>query len=101
MDCMQGWGPQAHWFWIIPVGFIALMFVLYANVLRHTTDWRAGPWHGQGWGPWGSHGGAHWAGRHGGETARQILDRRYANSELTKEQYDQMKRDIEADRSAS
>lgn len=28
------------------------------------------------------------------ETAREILDRRYASGEITKEQYDQMKRDI-------
>ena len=27
-------------------------------------------------------------------TARDILDRRYASGEITKEQYDQMKRDI-------
>ncbi len=30
------------------------------------------------------------------ESARTILDRRYAKSEITKEQYEAMKRDLEA-----
>lgn len=30
------------------------------------------------------------------ETPRQILDRRYASGEITREQYEQTKRDIEA-----
>ncbi len=31
-----------------------------------------------------------------GPTARDILDRRYASGEITREQYDQMKRDLAA-----
>jgi len=31
----------------------------------------------------------------GPETARAVLDRRYAEGELTKEQYEAMKRDLE------
>jgi len=31
----------------------------------------------------------------GRETAREILDRRYASGDIAKEQYEQMKRDIE------
>jgi uncharacterized membrane protein len=33
--------------------------------------------------------------RRGSETAHQILGRRYASGEITKEQYEQMKLDIE------
>lgn len=102
MDCMQGWGPHVHWLWIIPVAIIFLMFALYANAMRYTTDWRSSPWYGPGWGPWSHSGvGDGWMSRHGGETARHVLDRRYAAGEITKEQYDQMKRDIESDRGSS
>jgi hypothetical protein len=33
------------------------------------------------------------------EDARAVLDRRYANGEITKEQYEEVRRDIESDRS--
>ena len=33
----------------------------------------------------------------GGQTARQILDKRYAGGDLTREEYERMRRDIEAD----
>ena len=37
-----------------------------------------------------------WASHCGPEPARAILDRRYAKGEITKEQYEAMKRDLEA-----
>lgn len=96
MDCTH-WGPHMHWFWVMPLVFMILMFIFIAFMMRRAGDWRGGrggaPWSG-----WGiSHGpsGSAWS----AETPRQILDRRYASGELTKEQYDQMKRDIELDRS--
>ena len=39
--------------------------------------------------------------RYAPENAREILERRYANGEISKDQYDQIKRDIEPDRSLS
>ena len=33
-----------------------------------------------------------------GETAQEILDRRYASGEISKEQYEQMKQDMRPDR---
>lgn len=33
----------------------------------------------------------------GGQTARQILDKRYAGGDLTREEYERMRRDIETD----
>jgi putative membrane protein len=41
------------------------------------------------WGPWHSADGST------SETARQILDKRYARGEITSEQYEQMKRSLD------
>lgn len=70
-------GSGMGWMWIFPVMFFTVMLV--ALVLF----WRRGslPWCGM-------------MGTHSHETPRQILDRRYAGGEITREQYDQMKRDL-------
>ncbi len=94
MDCSQWWGPQFSFFWIIPLIFMILMLAFLVFVFRRAGDWRGEGWHGHGWGPFGSQGpgpASQWR----GETPRQILDRRYASGEITKEQYNQMKQDIE------
>lgn len=98
MDCTQWWwGPPMHWFWVVPLVFMILMVVFVAFAVRRAGDWRSG--HGQGgvpWQGWGPSDGPR-ARMGTGETPRQILDRRYASGELTKEQYEQMKRDLGLD----
>jgi putative membrane protein len=98
MDCSQWaqwWGPHFSFFWIIPLIFMILMFVFVVFLFRHAGDWRGGGWHGHGWGPSGWHGPGAASQSWDKETPRQILDRRYASGEITKEQYAQMKQDIE------
>lgn len=71
------WWPGFGFMWIFPLVFlvVALAFLL-----------RGGPgclWRGGGW-------------RDGKrESPREILDRRYANGEITKEQYEEMRRTLE------
>ncbi|MFM9882587.1 MAG: SHOCT domain-containing protein [Burkholderiales bacterium] len=98
MDCTQWWGQGFHGFWIFPIFFMILMAVFFAFMTRRAGGWHRGHAHGQPWGPgtgWGPDR-APWAQSTGGETARQVLDRRYAAGEITKEQYDVMKLDIES-----
>lgn len=73
---MSGWGHGSMWIiWLLVLVGFALFF---GSVFR-----------GQGW-SWRSE-------DQGGrvESAREILDRRYARGELTKEQYEEMKRTLE------
>lgn len=75
MEPYQWWWWHGMGFmWVFPLLFLIVMVVF---LLR-------GPW-------WlgGGHG-------RGGlrETAREILDRRFANGEITKEQYEEMKRSL-------
>jgi putative membrane protein len=79
------WGSYFPMFWIFPllcvIFVVAMMFMMF----------RRG---GMGCMPFGG-GAAHRKGnRH--DTARQILDRRYANGEISKEQYEQMRHDMES-----
>ena len=70
------WGMHAFGFmWIFPTLFLVILILLLVR--------------GSGWLSRDDSRGEH------RETAREILDRRYANGEITKEQYDQMKRDID------
>ena len=71
------WGPHMFgWMWIFPFTFMIICLIfLFAFLFR-----------GPGW-FWGHRDHSH-------ETAREILDRRYAGGELTKEQYEEMKRNL-------
>lgn len=70
-----GWFP---WMWIFPLIFIVVMLVFLFR-----------------WGDWPM-GGGRGRGRHDrGESAREILDRRYARGEISREEYQQMKKDLD------
>jgi len=60
-----------HWWWIIPVAMMILCFIL----MRYGRGCMMG-------------------GHKSGESAREILDRRYASGEIGKEEYDEKKRHI-------
>lgn len=69
------WGWGHTWMWIFPLIFFGLcayfMFAMSGGM------------------------GHHWA-RSGGESAGEILDRRYAKGEISREQYQEMKRTLKA-----
>ena len=70
------WGMHAFGFmWIFPL----LVFVVFILLLMRIPAWFS----------------RDSKRRERRETAREILDRRYAGGEIAKEQYEQMKRDIE------
>lgn len=97
MDYTTWWTAQSHWFWIIPILFMVLMLVCMARMIRCAGAWRRSSGHGAprfpaGWCNPGSGSMARWW----AETPKQVLDRRYASGEITREQYEQMKRDIES-----
>ncbi len=71
------WTPHFGMFWIFPLlcfAFMALMMIGCGGMRFHRG-------HGRGTG-------------NGQETAREILERRYVNGEIGKEQYDAMRRDL-------
>lgn len=82
---MYYYGPGYFPFGFFPFGFI--FFVLFIFLIARMVFWRGG-W---GWGRWGYRGyyGGYWG------DAREILKHRYAKGELTKEQFEQMMRDLE------
>lgn len=71
------WTPYIHWFWIFPL--LCLLFMAIMMIACRTMPFRSGH-------------GAQRGDR--GETARQILERRYARGEIDKLQYEAMRRDI-------
>ena len=73
------WPCGGMWFFPIVI-FVIIFFFLFSMRCRHRHPW---------WGPGGHH-------REGGdsETALEILKKRYAKGEITKEEFDQMKKDI-------
>lgn len=79
---MGGWMGFPMLF-MIPIMLIVLVVIGYII-------WRGFGWEG---GCCGGHSG-HYASDEEGETAMEILRRRYAKGEITKEQYEQMKKDI-------
>ena len=75
-----GYFPFGFFF---PFGFV--FFVIFIFLLFRLIFWRGG-W---GWGRWGYGGyGGYWG------DAKEVLRVRYARGEITKEQYDQMMRDL-------
>lgn len=74
--------PFYGWWFFFPFGFFFIFFIIF--LVSRVIFW---PW---GWG---------WGGRRGYYSrygdAHEILRQRYARGEITKEQYDQMMRDIE------
>ncbi len=71
-------GPGMGWMWMFPLLFFLLMIAMMGFF------WRRGfrlPWCGM-------------MGDHSHETPRQILDRRFASGEVTKEQYDEIRRSL-------
>ena len=81
----NGYYPRPYFF---PFGFLVFFFVIFF-VAR-------GLFWGWGWGWWGGYSRGYW--RHGGyySEAEEILKQRYAKGEITKDQFDQMMRDLQA-----
>lgn len=97
MDYSPWWTAQSHWFWIIPFLFMVLMFVCAARMIRYAGSWRRDPRRRAAGFPIGWCRPANSSMARGrGETAHEILDRRYASGEITREQYEQMKSDIDS-----
>jgi putative membrane protein len=69
-------GAGMGWMWIFPLVFFLVMVGMMGFFWRGRA-----PWCGM-------------MGDHQHETPRQILDRRYAGGELTKEKYDEMRRNL-------
>lgn len=89
MDYAHWWGAHSYWFWIVPLVVMVLMFALASYMIRRggVCRWVAG--NRNAWGPFGC------CGSRRDATPRQILDRRYARGEITNEQYEEIKHDIE------
>ncbi len=86
------WGCEGFclgfsWWWIFPIAMMTIMFALCFLMMRGRTGrMMCGPC-------FGSAGDAFWKGRP--ESARDILDKRYARGEIGKEEYEKQKQDIE------
>ncbi len=63
-----------HWWWIIPLAMMILCFIMMRGRRGCMTGWSKSP--------------------RTTETAREILDKRYALGEISKEEYQERKRDI-------
>ena len=77
MEPYQWWWHGMGFMWVFPFLFLIVLVLCITLFVR-------GPW---------------WIGRGRGdsgnrETPREILDRRFASGELTKEQYEEMKRTL-------
>jgi putative membrane protein len=74
------------WWWLIPVAMIVMMALCFFMMRRHTGFMMCGPF---------SRGSSDssWNGRY--ESARDILDKRYARGEIGKEEYEEKKKVIE------
>jgi putative membrane protein len=89
-------GQHWHWFWIVPFLFMILMFLLATRIARRADRWRCGFGRigRRRFGCWEP---GHDSMAHGwSETPHQILDRRYASGEITREQYERMRHDFES-----
>ena len=63
-----------HWWWLIPVAMMVLCFLMMHGRGGCVTGWPRS--------------------RHAHESAREILNKRYALGEISKEEYEEKKRDI-------
>jgi len=72
------WGPHFFgWMWILPAVFLIVCLVfLFSFFFRGSGCW----------------GGRHRHRHDNAESARDILDKRYAKGEIAKDQYEEMKR---------
>lgn len=74
-------------FWFFPIGLI--LFVLFIFAVTRLAFWG---WHGGYWRGYGGYGGwGYWD-----DSATDILRMRYAKGEITKDQFDQMMKDLQA-----
>lgn len=100
MEYTQWWESHLQWFWIMPFLVMVLMFIFVAYRVRRAGGCGLGSRHRTFWMPFGccsprqSPRTRWWA-----ETPRQILDRRYASGEITNEEYERIKRDMESSQS--
>ena len=94
MEATHWCGPHSSWFWVMPLTFMIVMFLFASFMTRRSGPWRCGVGGiGRGRSGWWELGPrAH----RRLDTPRQILDRRYATGEVTREQYEQMRRDLES-----
>ncbi|MFJ4094944.1 SHOCT domain-containing protein [Kitasatospora sp. NPDC089913] len=97
--CREGWGPwngggPGPWFLLFPLFWLIVLVTVF-TVFRRRGFGRRGPWGppwagGQWGGPWGGgpgwRGGPPWAGG-GTEAPLASLARRYADGEITEEEY--------------
>ena len=74
MFAYGGFWNGFHWWWVIPVAMMILCFFMMSRRRGCMTGWSK------------SH--------HDGESAREILDKRYARGEIGKEEYEQKRKDI-------
>ena len=74
MFAYGGFWNGFHWWWLIPMAMMILCFIM----MRGHMGWSMG---------------GHRS-RHTSESAREILDKRYALGEISKEEYLEKKRDI-------
>lgn len=97
MDGTHLVGPHWHLAWIVPFLFMILMCFLVTRTARRSRAWQRGGWGGVScWGPGTDRRPHPWQ-----DSPRRILDRRFASGEITREQYEEMKTDLEPTPSAS
>jgi putative membrane protein len=76
------WAPYFTGVWLFPMLCLTFMVAMMVMMFRH----------GGGCMPFS--GGRHGRTANDGETARQILDRRYASGQISEEQYAAMRRNV-------
>jgi putative membrane protein len=73
------------WCWVIPIAILIMMVLCCFMMKRRTGMMMCGPYARTGNRSWGS----------SSESAREILDKRYARGEIGKEEYEEKKKDLE------
>ncbi len=88
VEVLMPWSYGIHWaMWLFPALFLALMLFMFLVCARGMS--RKGM---------GCCAGMPMPGEHGrgtGESARDILDRRYARGEISRDEYQRMRQDVE------